>query len=217
MVSPAASSYLPLLQVWFDIESNGKSIGRIVIGLFGQVVPKTVKNFVELAKKPKIAWIQLYRSIYGDSFPDENFELKHDGPGWVSMANAGKDTNGSQFFITLVDTSYLDGKHVVLEKVLEGMEVVQAIGIVPTGANDKPNDDVIIAAAGHEVVDKPFAIREECRKLRFWPLYTSLHGGCCSLCVDEATKNALILQNLGPFCSGGLRVVTSKMPILTQK
>merc|ERR1712018_913196 len=85
-------------KVFFDITIGGEDAGRIEIGLFGSSVPKTVENFVELAKKPKGEGYK--GSKFHRVFKDENFKLKHYGAGWLSMANAGKDTNGSQFFIT---------------------------------------------------------------------------------------------------------------------
>merc|ERR1711981_832206 len=171
-------------KVWFDITIGGEPTGRIEIGLFGKTVPKTVENFVELAKKPEgegfkgsifhrvIKDFMLQggdftrgdgtggRSIYGEKFADENFKLQHYGAGWLSMANSGKDTNGSQFFITTKQTSWLDGRHVVFGRVLKGMNVVKTVEKNPTGAQDKPKKEVIITDCGELEVAEPFAVEK---------------------------------------------------------
>lgn len=88
------------------------------------------------------------KSIYGAKFPDENFKLKHSKKGLLSMANSGKDTNGSQFFITTAITSWLDGRHVVFGEVLEGYDVVDKIQNVEKAPGDKPTKPVKIADSG---------------------------------------------------------------------
>lgn len=88
------------------------------------------------------------RSIYGERFPDENFKLIHDKKYLLSMANAGPNTNGSQFFITTAITSWLDGKHVVFGEVIEGKDIIDRISKLETNRQDKPLQEVKIVDSG---------------------------------------------------------------------
>ena len=138
------------------------SMGNFKIELYSDLAPITVKNFVDLAKKNFYDGVIFHRVIDdfmiqggdptgtgmggpGYSIPDEFGEgLKHNAKGILSMANAGPNTGGSQFFITLVPTPWLDGHHAIFGHVIEGMEVVEKIGHTKTGRNDRPVEDVVI-------------------------------------------------------------------------
>ncbi|KAH7075519.1 cyclophilin-like domain-containing protein [Paraphoma chrysanthemicola] len=144
------------------------TIGTIVIELYNDHAPKACKNFSTLAQRHYFDGLIFHRiipgfmiqggdptgtgrggaSIYGEKFEDEiSPALKHTGAGILSMANSGPNTNGSQFFITLAPTPWLDGKHTIFGRVKSGMQVVKKLGMVKTDKEDKPVEEVKINRA----------------------------------------------------------------------
>ncbi|XP_014789906.1 peptidyl-prolyl cis-trans isomerase B [Octopus bimaculoides] len=172
-----------------DYDGPGEDLhDRLVVGLFGKTAPITVLNFAKITngykhrsttlhyKNTKIHRIVVDfliqmgdvtrgdgtggKSIYGDTFDDEEFILSHNSTGIVSMANHGKNTNGSQFFILLQQTKWLDGKHVVFGKLLKGYDFLRKIGAIDTDEINQPKKKVKILDCGAEDVPNPFCLSE---------------------------------------------------------
>ena len=138
------------------------NLGPFQIELFEDRAPQTTKNFIDLVEKGYYDGIVFHRVIEGFmlqggcptgngtggpgyTIPDEfHPELKHDSEGVLSMANSGPNTGGSQFFVTLAPTAWLDGKHAVFGKVIEGLETVRTIGATATGPGDRPLEPVVM-------------------------------------------------------------------------
>ncbi|KAL1490487.1 hypothetical protein ABEB36_013172 [Hypothenemus hampei] len=188
-----AKKYKITDQVYMDLEIDGRMAGRIVFGLFGEVVPKTVKNFKKLALegiegksyKGTNIFIAIRKvmilggdvifnngsgstSIYGKYFDDENFEIRHDSTGLLASANRDvPNTNGCMFFITTMPTPWLNGKNVIFGKVLMGHEVVHKIEHLKTDYNDRILNKVQIVECG-EIVFEPFYDDHKNYEITLW-------------------------------------------------
>ncbi|XP_068141753.1 peptidyl-prolyl cis-trans isomerase, rhodopsin-specific isozyme [Drosophila tropicalis] len=170
-----ALSFTVTSRIYMDVKHNKQPLGRITFGLFGKLAPKTVANFRHICLRgingSSYVGARFHRivdrflvqggdivngdgtgsiSIYGAYFEDEAkaLDIEHNRPGYLGMANRGPNTNGCQFYVTTVGAQWLDGKHTVFGKVLEGMDTIYAIEDVKTDTDDFPMEPVIISNCG---------------------------------------------------------------------
>ncbi|KAH8409412.1 hypothetical protein KR222_002719 [Zaprionus bogoriensis] len=175
-------SFTVTSRIYMDVKQSKQPLGRITFGLFGKLAPKAVANFRHICLRgingTSYVGARFHRivdrflvqggdilngdgtgsiSIYGDYFEDEEqaLEVEHNRPGYLGMANRGPHTNGCQFYVTTVGAKWLDGKHSVFGKVLEGMDTIYAIEDVKTDTDDFPIEPVIISNCG-EIPTEPF-------------------------------------------------------------
>ena len=158
----------PNINIYIDILIDNKNHGRLVFELFNNIVPTTCNNFIDLCKNKAYNDNKFHRlikdfciqggditnndgsggiSIYGNTFDDENFDIKHDDIGILSMANKGPNTNNSQFFITFKATPWLDGKHVAFGKIKSGLNLLKNFNNLKYD-NDKPINNIVISDCG---------------------------------------------------------------------
>jgi len=169
-------------------DKNKPYVGKVTIGCFGELTPVTVLNFVSLTKGyRKGRGILSYKntkiqkiirdfmiqmgdvetkyskgdSIYGRSFNDESFALSHNRAGWVGMANFGPDTNGSQFYVTMRTSRWLDGRNVIFGKVLEGMDVLEQIQLEETDSKNAPHRQIHVKDCGVNKITKYTLTKEQ--------------------------------------------------------
>jgi cyclophilin family peptidyl-prolyl cis-trans isomerase len=174
-----------------DMDGPGQDYrGRFVVALFGETAPMTCMNFAAITRGYKRGKENLHykksvvhrvvpdfvvqmgditvgdgtggRSIFGERFNDEDFILSHRSAGWVAMANHGPDSNGSQFYILLTKARWLDGKHVVFGKVVQGFDVVRTMGEVPADQQTAvPKRRIKIVNCGLNELDKKYDLTED--------------------------------------------------------
>ncbi|XP_054742272.1 peptidyl-prolyl cis-trans isomerase, rhodopsin-specific isozyme [Anastrepha obliqua] len=187
-----ALSFTVTSKMYLDVTQQTKPLGRIVLGLFGKIAPKTVVNFRHICLRgingTTYVGSKFHRvinrfliqggdivngdgtgstSIYGDYFEDEALSVEHNRPGYLGMANRGPDTNGCQFYITTISAKWLDGKHTVFGKVLDGMDTVHAIEDVKTDTDDYPMEPVIISDCG-ELPTEPYEFYPDDFNIMSW-------------------------------------------------
>ncbi|XP_073825863.1 neither inactivation nor afterpotential A [Musca autumnalis] len=208
ITSATALSFIITSKIYMDVKHNKKPLGRIIFGLFGKRAPKAVTNFRHICTRgingTTYVGSEFHRvinrfiiqggdivnhdgtgsiSIYGDYFEDEALDIEHLRPGYLGMANRGPDTNGCQFYVTTVAAKWLDGKHTVFGKVLEGMDVVHAIDDVKTDRDDHPIHPVIITNCG-EIPTEPY---------EFYPDDFSVWGWIKSAGIPVASSFVILI------------------------